>query len=436
MPNILAIVGRPNVGKSTLFNRILRQRSAIVHEVAGVTRDRHYATADWAGKVFTLIDTGGFVPSSQDVFERAIREQAKIAIEEAQAVIFLVDAKEGLTALDKELASILRRSEKRVFLTVNKIDSARREADVAQFYELGFGDPIPISALGGRTIGDFLDAVTKDFPKNGQGEEESGRLKLAIIGKPNVGKSSLVNALLGQPRHIVTDIPGTTRDAIDSLLRFHGREILLIDTAGLRRRSRIRESVEFYSAIRSLKSIDRCDVALLVVDVAAGIDKQDLRILTTIAEQRKAALVVANKWDLIEKDNRTAAAYERRIRSLMRKYEYIPVIFISATQRKRVFNVVEMAERIDAEQRKRIPTNALNTVLHDLMERKPPSAVRGKEIKIHYATQTGVHPPTFVCFTNEPELIETRYRRYLEHVLRERFGFSGVPLVLLFRKKR
>ncbi len=436
MPNILAIVGRPNVGKSTLFNRILRQRSAIVHDLPGVTRDRHYATADWAGKVFTLIDTGGFVPASQDVFERAIREQAKIAIEEAHAVIFLVDAKEGVTPLDKELASILRRSEKRVYLTANKIDSARREADVAQFYELGFGDPIPISALGGRTIGDFLDVVTRDFPKDGWVDEESGRMKLAIVGKPNVGKSSLVNALLGQPRHIVTDIPGTTRDAIDSILRFHGKEILLIDTAGLRRKSRIRESIEFYSAIRSLKSIGRCDVALLVVDVDAGIDKQDLRILTTIAEQRKAAIVVANKWDLVEKDSKTAAAYERRIRSLMRMYDYIPIIFTSAKEKKRVFNVIELARAIDEEQRKRVSTNALNTVIRDLMQRRPPSAVRGKEIKISYATQTGVRPPTFVFFSNEPTLIETRYERYIERVLRERFGFSGVPLVLLFRKKR
>ncbi len=436
MPNILAIVGRPNVGKSTLFNRILRQRSAIVHDLPGVTRDRHYATADWAGKVFTLIDTGGFVPASQDVFERAIREQAKIAIEEAHAVIFLVDAKEGVTPLDKELASILRRSEKRVFLTANKIDSARREADVAQFYELGFGDPIPISALGGRTIGDFLDTVTRDFPKDGSVEEDTRRLKLAIVGKPNVGKSSLVNALLGKQRHIVTDIPGTTRDAIDSILRFHGREILLIDTAGLRRKSRIRESIEFYSAIRSLKSIGRCDVALLVVDVAEGIDKQDLRILTTIAEQRRSAIVVANKWDLVEKDSKTAAAYERKIRSLMRMYDYVPVIFISAKEKQRVFNAVELAQKIDEEQRKRISTNALNTVIRDLMERTPPSAVRGKEIKISYATQTSVRPPTFVFFSNEPTLIETRYHRYIERVLRERFGFSGVPLVLLFRKKR
>ncbi len=436
MPNILAIVGRPNVGKSTLFNRILKERSAIVHDLPGVTRDRHYGVADWNGKVFTLIDTGGFVPDSDDVFERAIREQAKIAIEEASVVVFLVDVTAGVTPLDKEIAGVLRRTSKPVHLVVNKIDSAKRQSDAAQFFELGFGEPIAIAALGGRMIGDFLDVVTKDFAAQGDSEGGAGTLKLAIVGRPNVGKSSLVNALLGKDRQIVTEIPGTTRDAIDSRLRYHGEEILLIDTAGLRRKSRIKESIEFYSTIRSLKSIERCDVALLLVDVAAGVDKQDLRILTTIVEQNRAAVLVANKWDLVEKDARTAAGYEKHLRGLMRMYDYLPIVFTSAKEKQRVFKVIEVAKQIHDEQNRRIPTNRLNKIILEAVQRRPPAAAMGKEIRIQYVTQTGVHPPTFVFFSNEPKLIETRYRRYLERMLREEFGFTGVPLVLLFRKKR
>jgi GTP-binding protein len=435
MPNILAIVGRPNVGKSTLFNRILKERSAIVHDLPGVTRDRHYGTSDWNGKVFTLIDTGGFVPESDDVFERAIREQAKIAIEESKAVVFLVDATAGVTLLDREIATVLRRASKTVYLVVNKIDSAKRESEIAQFFELGFGEPLSIGALGGRKIGDFLDVVTKDFSAAGDEDVNTGTLKLAIVGRPNVGKSSLVNALLGKDRQIVTEIPGTTRDAIDTVLRYQGQELLLIDTAGLRRKSKIKESIEFYSTIRSLKSIDRCDVALLVIDVSGGVDKQDLRILTTILEQNRAAVLVGNKWDLVEKDNRTAESYEKHLRDMMRMYAYLPIIFISAREKQRVFKVIELAKQINDEQNRRIPTNRLNKVVLEAVERRPPAAVRGKEIRIQYVTQARIHPPTFVFFSNEPKLIETRYRRYLERMLREEFGFTGVPLVLLFRKK-
>ncbi|HUN66176.1 MAG TPA: ribosome biogenesis GTPase Der [Bacteroidota bacterium] len=437
MPNILAIVGRPNVGKSTLFNRILNERSAIVDDMPGVTRDRHYGVADWTGKIFTVIDTGGYVPNSDDLFEQAIREQAEIAIEEASAVIFVVDGMAGITPLDEEIASILRKRAKIVFLAVNKIDSAQREAHAAQFFRLGFGDPLAISALGGRMIGDFLDAVTKKFSLPGEEtEDRSPALKIAIVGKPNVGKSSIVNALLGKERTIVTDRPGTTRDSVDSVLRDHGEDVILIDTAGLRHRSRIKESVEFYSVLRSLKSIERCDVAFMVIDVSTGIDRQDLRVLESIMERRRAVVLVANKWDLIEKDDQTARGYEKEIKKILRMYDFVPVVFTSALQKKRIPKLIEIARKLHAEQLRRIPTNKLNSELLRRIESTPPASVRGKEVKINYITQSKGIPPSFIFFSNEPSVLEAKYKRFLERSLREAFGFEGVPLLLLFRKKR
>jgi len=435
MPHILAIVGRPNVGKSTLFNRILGARQAIVHDEPGVTRDRHYGTTEWAGKTFTLIDTGGYVPRSDDLFERAIREQAQIAVEEASAVIFMVDGTEGIMPIDEEVAAILRKSTKKLFLVVNKIDNEHRENEAAQFFKLGLGEPITISALGGRKIGDFLDIVTGAFPEGEEDDAADTRMKLAVVGKPNVGKSSLVNALLGKERNIVTEIPGTTRDSIDSVLTYHKEQILLIDTAGLRRKSRVKESVEFYSTLRSLKSIDRCSIAVLVVDVEAGVDKQDLRILENIIERHRGVVIAANKWDLVEKDDQTAKAYEKSLRSLLRIYDFVPVIFISALEKQRVFKLIELAKTVHAEQQKRIPTNKLNTLLLDDIHAKPPSCSSGKEIKINYITQVKTEPPAFAFFTNEPKLIEKRYKRYLEKRLREHFGFQGIPISLYFRKK-
>ncbi|HMD14342.1 MAG TPA: ribosome biogenesis GTPase Der [Bacteroidota bacterium] len=435
MSHILAIVGRPNVGKSTLFNRILGARDAIVHDDPGVTRDRHYGTADWSGKTFTVIDTGGYVPRSDDLFERAIREQAKIAIEEASAIVFLVDGLSGVTPIDEEIGSILRKSKKKIYLVVNKIDNEKRESDTSQFFKLGLGEPISMSALGGRKIGDFLDTVTESFSSDDGDQETDKRLKLAIIGKPNVGKSSLVNALLGKERHIVTEIPGTTRDAIDSILKYQKEEILLIDTAGLRRKSRIKESVEFYSTLRSLKSIDRCDIAVLVVDVEAGVDRQDLRILESIAERHRGAVIAANKWDIVEKDDRTARVYEQALHKLLRVYDYVPIVFISALKKQRVFKLIELVKNVDKEQRKRISTNKLNSLLLEEIQMKPPSSSSGKEIKINYITQVKTAPPAFAFFSNEPKLIEERYKRFLEGRLREHFGFEGVPISLYFRKK-
>lgn len=431
---LVAIVGRPNVGKSTLFNRIVGHREAIVHDRPGVTRDRNYGDAEWAGLTFTLIDTGGYVPKSPDVIEQAIREQAEVAMEESDAVIFLVDASEGLTHLDREIADVLRRSGRKPLLVVNKVDSSKRESELAQFFELGFGDPIPLSAYLGRKVGDFLDVLVKDIPKQGTPGNDV-RLKLAVVGRPNVGKSSFVNALVGKERSIVTELPGTTRDPVDTLLRYHGEEILLVDTAGLRRRSRVKESIEFFSTIRTIKSIERCDLAVVLVDGELGMDKQDLRIIESIIVRRRPVLIAVNKWDLVAKDENTALHVERTIQAMLRRYSHIPVMFISAKTKQRVLKVVEMAKQMHGEMRKRIPTNKLNKVLLEEIRRKPPSSPTGKEIKIKYVTQVESAPPAFSFFVNEPKLVDERYKRFVESLIRKHYHFYGIPLTLHFRKK-
>jgi len=432
---IIAVIGRPNVGKSTFFNRILGAQRAIVHDVAGVTRDRHYAEAEWAGKTFTIIDTGGFVPASTDVFEQAIREQAHIAIEEADSIVFMVDAISGLTPMDYQIAEILRRSDKKAFLVVNKVDNDKREMDTGEFYRLGLGQPYSVAAISGRKLGDFLDALTSAIPEDTDEGKHDDRLHLAVIGRPNVGKSSFVNALIGKNKSIVTDIPGTTRDPIDSLYEKDGKEFVVIDTAGLRKKAKVKESIEFYSTIRTMKSIERCSVALVLVDAVVGVERQDLRIVQSAVDRRKGILIVVNKWDLIEKDTHTAKQFELALQQLLGRHTYVPIIFVSAKTGQRVEKTIEIAETIHTERRKEILTNKLNTVLLPEINRTPPSSKSGKEIKIKYITQVKTAPPVIAFFTNEPKLIQENYRRFLENIIRQNFGFSGVPLSLVFKQK-
>lgn len=436
MPSsIIAIVGRPNVGKSTLFNRIIGLRDAIVHDAPGVTRDRKYGDAEWAGKTFTIIDTGGYVPESEDVFELAIREQAQIAVEEADLVLFVVDAKDGILPLDKEIASILRKSQKPILLVVNKIDSSSQEANVGEFFALGLGEPIGISALGGRQIGDFLDAVTAHVTKDESDSEKPQPLRIAIVGKPNAGKSSLVNALLGKKRQVVTDIPGTTRDPIDSVLKYHDEEIILVDTAGLKKRSKVAESVEFYSALRTLKSIERSDVVVILLDASRPIDHQDLHIVESTVQRKRSALIAVNKWDLIEKDSNTVKAFEQAISMDLGMYDYFPVVFISALTKQRVTRIIDLAKEIDQEQQKRIKTGALNDALLPDIEHYPPKTSSPKEIKIKYVTQLKTKPPLFAFFCNEPKLVQESYKRFLTNKIRDHFGFKGVPISIALKKK-
>jgi GTP-binding protein len=432
--NIVAIIGRPNVGKSTFFNRLVGAREAIVHDLPGVTRDRKYAEVDWAGKHFTIIDTGGFIPESDDVFDRAIREQAEIAIQEADVVVFMVDGKDGVLELDREIANIVRKADKKLLLVVNKVDTAGEEVHAAEFFSLGLGEPFPIAALGGRQIGDFLDVLTESFRSNGM-EEADPRLRLAIIGKPNVGKSSLVNALLGEKRQVVTAIPGTTRDPVDSILKYHNEEIVLVDTAGLKKRKQMLESLEFFSALRALKSIERSDVAVVLFDAERGIDKQDLHIVEEALSRKRSVIIAVNKWDVVTKETNTARQYELTIRERLGMYNYLPIVFISALTKQRIAKVIDLAKRVHEEQCKRIETSVLNDVMLAEIEHRPPSYSGPKEIKIKYVTQLKTRPPMFGFFCNHPKLVQESYKRFLEHKLRDHFGFEGVPLTLVFKQK-
>ena len=435
MNGLVAIVGRPNVGKSTLFNRIIQSRKVVVDDQPGVTRDRIYVNTEWAGKSFVLVDTGGYVPDSEDIFEKAIREQAHIAIQQAQVILFIVDAQTGITPLDKGLADILRSSNKKILLLVNKIDAASHESELAQFYALGLGEPLSVSALMGRNIGDMLDMVTEHLPENSEFPEETENLRIAIVGRPNVGKSSLVNAFLGTDRTIVTDIPGTTRDAIDSVLRFHGEEIVLIDTAGLRKRSKVTEAIEFYSTVRTLSSIDRCHVAVLLIDAVQGISHQDLAIITEIIKRKKGVLLAVNKWDLVEKETNTARQYELTIREALGMNAFIPVVFISALEKQRIVKIIELSQRVFIERGKKIKTSDLNSVIEQALRENRPPATRGRDVTIKYATQIRHNPPVIAMFSNYPKMIPDSYQRYLEKRIRNAFGFEGVPLTMVFKKK-
>lgn len=434
---ILAIIGRPNVGKSTLYNRIVRKRDAIVDDQPGVTRDRKYADADWNGVDFTLIDTGGYLPDSENLIHKAVLNQVHQVIAEADVIAFMVDVTTGVTSIDQEIAKVLKKSNKQVLLTVNKVDNETREFELGEFYKLGLGEPIPVSAISGRRTGDFLDEVVKRFPdtKSKSSESEEPEIKIAVVGKPNVGKSSFVNAVLGQDKLIVTDIPGTTRDAIDTPFTYYGHRFLLIDTAGLRKRSRVKEPVEYFSTVRSLASIQRCDVAVIIVDAQDGITDQDKTVIKEAVQFKKGMVLAINKWDLIEKNSQTAIEFEKQIKESIPYLNYMPIIFISALTHQRVFKVVEIASSIFQERTKKIKTSELNDFFEPIIQTTTPAAVGGKEIKIKYVTQVKTSPPVFAFFCNHPTLIKDNYRSFLENKLRERFGFFGVPLTFVFRRK-
>jgi GTP-binding protein len=432
--NIVAIVGRPNVGKSTLFNRLTGKRNSIVEDTPGVTRDRIYGTMEWNGKTFSLIDTGGFIPGSEDQMERAIREQAILAVEEANVIVMLCDGREGVTPFDQDIATILRRSNKPIILVVNKCDNAKQQSYSFEFHSLGIGEPFPISATNGLNTGDFLDAITDNFEKD-EIEENDSRLKIAIVGRPNVGKSSLSNSLLGFERSIVTPIAGTTRDSIDTVMKYYGEEIVLIDTAGLRKRSHIKENIEMFSIMRTARAIERCDIAIIMLDAERGLEEQDKKIINMVNDERKGMLVAVNKWDLIEKDTNTAAKFTKKYKEEMRTFDYIPTIFISALTKQRITNVIKIAKDIQARRQTRIKTHILNETLKPLLDRTPPPAVRGQDLRINYITQVGTEPPVFAFFCNNPKLLPESYKRFMERSLRNIFDFTGTPISFLFKRK-
>ncbi len=433
---IVAVVGCPNVGKSTLFNRLIGRRLAIVSEVSGTTRDRLYGDVEWNGIPFTLIDTGGFDPTSQDDLLRQVRAQAQVAIEEADVILFVVDGKGGLTANDEEVAYLLRHSAKPVILAVNKAESPARRLQAVDFYRLGLGDPHPVSALHGTGTGDLMDEIVRTFaPATEEEEDEDEAVHIAIVGRPNVGKSSLLNCILGQERVIVSEQPGTTRDAIDTPIEVAGRPLVLIDTAGLRRRAKVQDGLEQYSVIRALRAIDRSDVVLLLIEAPEGPTTQDAHIAEYIVEQGRSLVLVVNKWDLVEKDSRTMQEYAEWARRQLPFLDYAPLLFISARTGQRVPTVLPLALQVQEERFVRIPTGELNRLVREwLFDHAPPSR-GGRRLRVFYVTQAGVDPPTFVFFVNNPRLVDSSYSRYLEHRLREVYSFLGTPLRFRFRPR-
>lgn len=431
---IVAVVGRPNVGKSTFFNRVVGRRVSIVEDTPGVTRDRIYAEAEWRNRHFALIDTGGIEPDSRDVILSQMREQAQIAMDTADVIIFMVDGKDGLTAADHEVASMLLRTGKKVVLVVNKMDSPKMKDDVYDFYELGLGVPIPISSANMLNLGDVLDEVVDAFPDN-QGDDDEDITKIAVIGKPNVGKSSLINELLGEKRVIVSPIAGTTRDSIDTPFSMDGKDYILIDTAGIRRKSKVNEDIERYSVVRAVAAIERCDVALLMIDAEEGITEQDKKIAGVAHEAGKGILIVVNKWDLIEKDTGTMNEFRKEIEKELTFLSYAPSVFISVKEHQRVRKVIELAEYISEKRALRVPTGQLNSLIADAVMMKQPPSDKGRRLKIYYATQVGVKPPLFSFQINKRELMHFSYARYLENRIREGFGFEGTSLKFVFREK-
>ena len=436
MSNIVAIVGRPNVGKSTFFNRLIKERQAIMDDQSGVTRDRHYGYAYWTEQYFTVVDTGGYVVGSEDVFEGAIREQVEIAMDEADVILFMVDSMTGLTDLDKDFANVVRKSKKPVFLVVNKAETRDREMAAAEFYELGLGEPYTVSSQTGNGTGDLLDDVVKHFKTPGVEDPDAGIPKIAILGRPNVGKSSFLNVLTGTERSIVTNIAGTTRDAINTRYKAYGKDFILVDTAGIRRKARVKEAIEFYSTLRSVKAMEESDVVIVMIDASAkGLEAQDLHIIGMAHKAKKGIVIMMNKWDLVEKDSKTSDKIRKEMIERLAPMDYMPIIFASVHEKQRIFQVMEKATEVYENKTKKITTSKLNEVMQAEIEKYPPPAHRGKHIKIKYMIQLPTPSPTFVFFCNHPKYIKESYVRYLENRMRENFGFEGVAITIFFREK-
>ena len=431
---LVAIVGRPNVGKSTLFNRLTGSRQAIVDDEPGVTRDRVYGEAEWKGRTIPLVDTGGYVPRSDDPFERAIRDQAEIALDDADVILFVVDVTTGITDIDQEIANVLRTADAPVLVLANKSDNEERDWAASEFYQLGLGDVYPVSATTKRGFDDMMAALTDALPDEDE-EEDIERTTISLVGKPNVGKSSLVNATLGFDRAIVTEVPGTTRDAVSSVVRYEDRELLLVDTAGMRKRSKA-EGVEFYAAVRSDQAIKTGDVCVLVLDATQELHKQDLKVLSQVDEHKKGMVIAVNKWDLVPKDGDTMKQYTKYLKQYLGQHDHVPIVYVSAVTKQRVYELLDTALEVAEEREKRISTSNLNDVVQAaIREKHPPTMSSGAFVKIKYATQVREAPPVFVFFANHPEGVRDSYKRYLEGKLREAFGFEGVPLTLAFKEK-
>ncbi|MCF7832567.1 MAG: ribosome biogenesis GTPase Der [Candidatus Marinimicrobia bacterium] len=433
--NTVAIVGRPNVGKSTLYNRFLQTRKAIVHETEGVTRDRTYSEVEWCGRNFTIIDTGGIMIDPRDTIEEGIREQALLATEEADLILFIVDVRVGITQFDDYIAKLLRRSKKPVILVTNKVDDERFEIDMHNFYALGFGDPVQVSALNGRAAGDLLDAIVNNLPEIPMTDKKEYDLKISILGMPNAGKSSLANTFLGKNRHIVTEIAGTTRDSINSEMNYQGKSVMLVDTAGLRKKNKIADSIEFYSFVRTKRAIRESHVCILMVDVNKGFCSQDVRIIQEILDQRKGLIVAMNKWDLIEKETQTAAEFTKELLYHFPILTHIPIMYVSTLHKQRLFKLLDEAFAIKERMKQRIPTSQLNDFFLKVIDRNPPPSVKGKYIKIKYVTQVLENPPLIALFCNEPTLIMDNYKRFLESVFRKNYDFKGVPVKFVYKNK-
>lgn len=434
MSKIVAIVGRPNVGKSTLFNRLTETREAIVDEVSGVTRDRNYGVSVWNGVDFSVIDTGGYVQNSDDIFEEEINKQVLLAIEESDVILFMVDVTCGIHEMDNAVASMLRRVKKKVILVVNKVDNNERLMDATEFYNLGLGDYFALSSMNGSGTGELLDEVVKNLPV-----EEPSLIpdlpRIAIVGRPNVGKSSLVNSLLGEERNIVTPLAGTTRDSIYTRYNKFQHDFLLVDTAGLRKKGKVSEDIEFYSVMRAVKTIENSDICLLLIDATRGLESQDLNIMSLIQKNNKGMIVLVNKWDLVEKESNTTVGIERDIREKTAPFTDYPILFISATNKQRIHKVLELIEQVNQNRNRKISTSELNDVMLEIIKSNPPPALKGKYVKIKFITQLPIYTPAFAFFCNLPQYVKDPYKRYLENRMREKFEFTGVPIRIFFRKK-